>query len=309
MFVIRSIVIHDRFDSMELQQLRYVLAVAETRSFTRAAAKCFVVQSALSHQIRALERELGFPLFARTSRRVDVTAAGEAFLSGARDCLEAAERAVVEAAAATGRVQGRLVIGVIPTVTAVDVPAAISRFRSAHPDVGVSVRGGASTQFIETIREGGMDVAFLGLPSNQPPNGVAHQELKRGRLLAVVAGSHRLAGRRRLRLTDLTDEPFADFPAGSPGRAQSDGGFVAAGVHREVAFEAMSVELMLDLIRAGLAVALLPAGVVPQGSGLVTIPVTDGPERVEYLAWSGFNPSPAARAFLEVLGEDHPGQV
>lgn len=288
-------------DAMELQQLRYVLAVAETRSFTRAAQECFVVQSALSHQVKVLERELGFALFARTSRRVDLTAAGEAFLPAARACLEAADRAVVEAAAATGEVRGRLVIGMIPTVTAVDVPAALSRFRSAHPDVGVSVRGGGSTQFVESIREGGMDVAFLGLPANDPPKGVAQRELRRGRLLGVVPTGHRLARRRRLRLTDLADEAFADFPSGSPGRSQSDGGFAAAGLRREVAFEAMAVDLILDLIRAGLAVALLPRGVVPHNDGLVTIPVADGPERVEHLAWSDFNPSPAALAFLRVL--------
>lgn len=299
MLVIGSIVIHD--GCMELQQLRYVLAVARTKSFTQAARDCFVVQSALSHQVKVLERELGFTLFARTSRRVELTAAGEAFLPSARACIEAAERAVVEAAAAAGQVRGQLVIGIIPTVTAVDVPAALSRFRAAHPEVGVSVRGGGSTQFIESIRQGEMDVAFLGLPANDPPRGVGNRELRRGRLVAVLPEGHALAKRRRLRLVDLTDEPFADFPAGTPGRAQSDGGFAAAGLRREVAFEAMAVDLMLDLIGAGLAVALLPPGVVPERRGLVTIPVADGPERVEHLAWSDFNPSPAALAFLDVL--------
>ncbi len=86
-----SIVLHD--GRMELRQLRYAVAVAETRNFTRAAARCFVAQSALSQQVRNLERELGVALFARTSRRVELTPAGEAFLPAARQCLEAAERA------------------------------------------------------------------------------------------------------------------------------------------------------------------------------------------------------------------------
>lgn len=79
---------------MDLQQLRYVVAVAETRNFTRAAERCFVVQSALSHRVANLERELGVKLFARTSRRVELTPAGAAFLPAARQALEAAERAV-----------------------------------------------------------------------------------------------------------------------------------------------------------------------------------------------------------------------
>ncbi len=105
---------------MELQQMRYVVAVAEERNFTRAAERCRVVQSALSHQVKALERELGVRLFARTSRRVELTAAGEAFLPHARASLESAERAIADAASAAGEVRGTLTIGLIPTVTALE---------------------------------------------------------------------------------------------------------------------------------------------------------------------------------------------
>src|SRR3954453_8025852 len=120
MFVIRSIYKED--GSMELHQLRYVLAVAETSSFTRAAERCLVVQSALSHQIARLERELGARLFERTSRRVRLTPAGAAFLPAAHQCLDAAQRAAAEVAAAVGQVRGHLRVAVIPVITAVDVP-------------------------------------------------------------------------------------------------------------------------------------------------------------------------------------------
>src|SRR5690348_4001071 len=110
---------------MELQQFRYVAAVAEEGNFTRAAARCFVVQSALSHQIKRLEEELGVTLFNRTSRRVELTAAGTAFLAAARTALNAAERAAVDAAAAAGHITGRLRVGVIPTVTAINVSASL----------------------------------------------------------------------------------------------------------------------------------------------------------------------------------------
>lgn len=109
--------------------MRYVVAVADTGNFTRAAEQCLVVQSALSHQIARLERELGARLFDRTSRRVRNTPAGEAFLTAARQCLEAAERASVNVAAAVGEVRGRLAVGLIPTVAAVDIPGALRDFR------------------------------------------------------------------------------------------------------------------------------------------------------------------------------------
>lgn len=281
--------------------MRYVVAIAEEQSFTRAAERCFVVQSSLSHQIKALETELGVVLFARTSRRVELTAAGEAFLPGARASLEAAERAAADATAATGEIRGVLTIGVIPTVTALDIPSALRIFRERHPAVRVQLRGGGSDEFMTAIDEGTMDVAVLGLSDAVTPEKVAVRELAREGLVVVLTDGHHLARRHRLRLKDLDGEVFVDFPRGTPGRAQSDLGFAAAGLRRDVALEAVSTEMILDLVRHGLAMALLPPAVVPDEPGFRAILVTDGPVRVEYLAWSRFNPSPAATAFLDVV--------
>lgn len=286
---------------MEFQQLRYVLAVAEEGSFTRAAARCFVVQSALSHQVKALEAELGAQLFARTSRRVELTAAGAAFLPAARASLDAAERAVVDAAAAEGLVRGRLGVGVIPTVTAVDVPAALRTFRHRHPAVKVSLRVAGSDELEGAIAAGDLDVGVLGLPAGREPRRVAWRRLATERLVAVVGRGHRLAGRTRIRLRDLAADVFADFPAGTPGRAQSDLAFAAAGLEREVAFEAMATGLILDLVRHDLAVTLLPPRYPLRGHEVVALQVTDGPTRGEYLAWSDFNPSPAATELLGIV--------
>jgi DNA-binding transcriptional LysR family regulator len=287
---------------MELQQMRYVIAIAEEKNFTRAAERCFVVQSSLSHQLKALERELGVALFARSSRRVELTAAGEAFLVQARASLDAAERAASEAAAANGQIRGSLTVGVIPTVTTIDVPAALGRFHRAHPAVRIRLRGGGSDEFIAAIGAGSMDVAVLGLPDSTRPTGVDTRVLARERLVAVVSAAHPLAGRRRVRLEDLGDEVFVDFPEGTPGRIPSDLAFHAAGVRRDVAFEVMSTDLMLDLVRQGLVVALLSPAVIPGDSDdLRTISLTAGPTRIEYLAWSSFNPTPAAQAFLDSL--------
>ncbi len=281
--------------------MRYVVAVAETGSFTRAAERCFVVQSALSHQVAALERELGVRLFARTSRRVEITAAGEAFLPQARLALDAAQRAGLEAAAAAGQVRGSLRLGVIPTVTALDVPAVLRRFRAAYPQVTASLRVAASDALVTGVRAGEVDVAVLGLPSDQPPSGVRHRELARERLVAAVGAGHPLAGRARVDLAELADEVFADFPAGSPGRAQSDRAFAAAGLRRDVAFEAPASDLLLGLVREGLAVTMLPEPLVTGADGVAALRVTRGPSRVQHLAWSDLNPSPAALAFLDLV--------
>ncbi|MFC6580303.1 LysR family transcriptional regulator [Planomonospora parontospora] len=287
---------------MELQQMRYVVAVAETGNFTRAAERCLVVQSALSHQIARLERELGARLFERTSRRVRLTSAGEAFLPAARQALEAAERARAEVAAAAGEIRGRLAVGAIPTVTAVDLPTELRRFHLRHRQVRISLRSGASEELTERVRQGTLDVAFLGLPVGAPPKGVRGRELARGHLVAVVAPGHPLADREQVELRHLSDEPFVDFPAGTAGRIQSDEAFAAAGVRREVAFEVSSPDFMARLIRQGLGIGMLPADFVSELPDLPVVRLGDAPARMEYLVWSRSSPSPAAAAFLSALG-------
>src|SRR3978361_1594917 len=118
---------------MDLQQLRYVVAVAELGNFTRAAERCFVVQSALSHQVAKLEQELGARLFHRTSRSVALTPAGTALLPAARECLMAAERARAEVAAATGEIRGRLAVGMIPTSAGADAARPVSAVHAPTP--------------------------------------------------------------------------------------------------------------------------------------------------------------------------------
>ena len=286
---------------MELQQLRYAVAIAEEQSFTRAAGRCFVVQSALSRQIKSLESELGVRLFARTSRKVEVTPAGEAFVKQARLCLQAAERAKASAAAAHGQIRGSLTIGVIPTVTAVNIAAVLGAFRRSYPEVGVHVRTGGSDEFLRRIAAGELDVGFLGLAEGVTPQGVQTQELSQERLVAVLSEGHRLAGRRRLRLKDLADEPFVDFPEGSSGREQSDLAFDRAGLRREVSLEVNTADLLTGLVRQGLGVALVAPSVAREAPGCVCIPVSDGPVRVEYLAWDSFNPSPVAQVFVDSI--------
>ena len=275
------------------------MAIAEEQSFTRAAQRCFVVQSALSRQIKSLESELGVRLFARTSRKVEVTPAGEAFVQQARLCLQAAERAKTSAAAAHGEIRGSLTIGVIPTVTAVDIAAVLGAFRRSYPEVGVHVRTGGSDEFLRRIAAGELDVGFLGLADGVTPRGVQMRELSRERLVAVLSKGHRFAGRRRLRLEDLADEPFVDFPEGSSGREQSDLTFDRAGLRREVSFEVNTADLLTGLVRQGLGVALVAPSVAREAPGCACIPVSDGPVRVEYLAWDSFNPSPVAQVFVD----------
>lgn len=284
-----------------MRQLTYVVAVAELSSFTRAAERCFVVQSALSHQIARLETELGARLFHRTSRHVRLTIAGEAFLPAARQCLAAADRARAEVAAATGEIRGRLSVGVIPTVAAIDVPAALRAFHNRHPQVRITLIMGASDDLIEKVVTSVLDVAFLGLPADTPVTGVQDHVLAHDHLVAVMAPTHPLAGAKKLRLATLAEEVFIDFPAGTQGRAQTDQAFAGAGLSRDVAFEITDADLMTRLIGEELGLGMLAATFAAQLTDVVTIPVVDAPHRAEHLIWSCDGPSPAATAFLDQI--------
>lgn len=153
-----------------------------------------------------LERELGARLFERTSRRVRLTPAGAAFLPAARQCLDAAGRVAAEVAAAVGEVRGRLAVGLIPTVAAVDVPGGLREFRRQYPHVRISLRVGASEDLVEQVGQGAVDVAFLWLPVTERPRGVAARELTRDRR-SGPRGIRHLEPRRPLTRGDRLPRP------------------------------------------------------------------------------------------------------
>jgi DNA-binding transcriptional LysR family regulator len=283
---------------VDLQQLKYVVAVADLGNFTRAAERCFVVQSALSHQIAKLEQELGARLFHRTTRSVALTPAGAALLPAARECLSAAERARAEVYAATGEIRGRLAVGMIPTAAAVDVPAVLRAFHQEHPQVQISLLTAGSDVLADQVRDGALDVAFLGLAEGVDIPHLKSRPLARDPLAALMAPEHRLSARKRIRLETIATEDFVDFPAGTTGRVQTDRAFLAAGLQRKVAFEITDPHVMARLVAEGLGVALLASTYAKRLPGVTVVPVVNTAHRIEHLIWNRMGPTPAADAFI-----------
>lgn len=285
---------------MNLKQIEYALAVAETGSFTRAAERCHVVQSALSHQVARLETHLGAMLFERSSRRVRLTPAGEAFVLSARTALEAARRIGEDVAAACGEVRGRLSIGEISSLTELDLVDLLAGFHGQYPQVDIRWLIGKSEVLLADVRERRLDVAFIGVWPGEPLNGVALHLLAVEELVAVLPPHHPLVGTGRLALEQLEDQPLVDFQAGSGARRQTDEAFAAAGVRHRVQFEVGSIGLIEKFVQRGLALGLVPARIAAGFSGVVAVPVHDAPVRHLYAIWST-NPTPAARAFMQLL--------
>jgi DNA-binding transcriptional LysR family regulator len=290
---------------MELRQMQYAVAVAEVGTFTGAARRCHIAQSALSHQIAQLERELGTPLFVRSSRSVSITTAGTAFIAAARRALAAVDQARADVAASIGEVSGPLRIGTIPTLTAVRLPALIAEYRTRHPAVEIGLVVGASEHLVDQVRDETLDVAFVGVAPQFVVRGVSERELAIEELAALVPSAWPPAA--PLTLSGLaTRHEFVDFPRGSAARQQTDTAFERAGVPRRVAYEVGSIELMDDFVAQGLGVALVPAGYLVRGAvtGAVRFePLQDPPLRSQRVVWPAA-PNPAAAAFLAGLGID-----
>ncbi|NWA27772.1 LysR family transcriptional regulator [Pseudomonas gingeri] len=285
---------------MNLKQIEYALAVADEGSFTRAAERCHVVQSALSHQIARLEEDLGATLFERSSRKVRLTAAGEAFVRSARPALEATRRIVAEVAAASGEVRGSLSIGKISSLTEVDLVGLLARFHGLYPQVDIHLNMSKSESLMLDVRERRLDLAFIGLWPGQKIEGLAQRLLAEEELVAVLPLGHPLTRFERLPLAELENQPLVDFQAGTAGRRQTDEAFAAAGLRHRVQFEAGNVMLVGEFVRRGLALGLVPKKIAEAFEGVMTLPVSDAPSRHLYAVWS-HTPTPAAAAFLLLL--------
>lgn len=250
---------------VELRQLVYFEAVARCGGFTRAAQQLRVAQSAVSAQIRGLEGELGVPLFARTTRRVTLTHAGELFLARARRVLGELDDARGELGQLAAVARGRVTIGATSVVGPFDLPNALALFHAHHPGVSVTLRSGLIAKLLAKLDAGDVDLVLgpmhAGLASRYSAHRIADEQL-----LLILPVGHRLSRERRLTLADLRDEPFVCLAAESGLRAILDEAAAAAGFTPRVQFEAHGPANIRELVSTGLGVALL-ARSVAEGAG------------------------------------------
>ena len=280
---------------MELRQLEHFVAAAEERHFTRAAQRLHIVQSGLSASIRALERELGTPLFVRSTRRVELTQAGLALLPEARRTLAAATAAADAVAAVRGLVRGTLAVGTMQILPpAVDLVAILGRFHAQHPGVELRLRQAGTGTLLGEVAAGALDLALVA-PVGRPPAGLVVRGLASDPLLVACAPEHPLAGREEVELAELAAEPFVDFQPDWGLRMLVDRQLAAAGLDRHTALEVNDVPTLLELVAHGLGVALVPEV------------VTRHPAQVRYLRLRP--PAPTFEVAVATVGDPPASQA
>ncbi len=287
---------------MELRQLAHFVAVAEESHFTRAADRVHVVQSSLSASVAALERELGSPLFTRTSRHVELTQAGVALLPAARRALAAAEDGRASVDAVRGVMRGHLTIGVIQSFGAVDLPGLITAYHRRHPAITLTLRHDSVPNLVRGCRDSELDLAFVDRPFDT--RGLHQWSWGSEALVLAVAATDELAHRRRIRLSALAGREFVEYRADSALRARIDDVCRRVGLERTICCEVDTIADMVRLVGAGLGVALLPQDTVRDNDHVITLATDPGIKReLCVIVTGGHAPAPSAQALLDLLAD------
>ena len=258
---------------MEIHQLKYVCAIADTGNFSRAAERCQVAQPSLSQQVLKLEEDLGVKLFDRLGRSVRLTEAGRDFVPRARAILEQMDVARSSVVDKKADLRGTVAVGAIPTVAPYLIPRHAAAFAKRFPDAKLRIVEETTAVLVQMLRELSIDVAILALP-------LRHKDLelfamRTEPMFAVLRRDHPRAGARSLALKDLRGERFVMLRDGHCFRDLSIGACSRARVTPSIAFESGQFSSLLGMVAAGVGVSLVPEMAIDRNAGCRFVRVSD----------------------------------
>ncbi|MCQ2515782.1 MAG: LysR family transcriptional regulator [Saccharofermentans sp.] len=299
---------------MNLNQLEYFVAAAENLNFTKAANQCFISQTAMTQQIKALEKSIGVPLFIRDKHHVELTTAGKVYLREVRAILERSDEAIRMARIATAGTEGSINVGFISGFGASDCPDILRNFHNAYPNIQMDIYRDTLSGLVEALKKGECDVAFtLELSKDQARN-VEHKYIRSYPLMAVLDAGHHLSNKTTLNYSDLINEKFILMQPSARAKDEMEesillyerGGFVPD----VVAFE-REPETILLMISLGMGIALMPEYIVRhhhKNPDLKILPIEKDDGTAETLsfeiAWSKNNSNPAVDRLLAWLEDN-----
>ena len=258
---------------MEIHQLRYVCAIADTGSFSRAAERCQVAQPSLSQQVLKLEEDLGSKLFDRLGRSVRLTEAGRAFLPHARLILSQMETARSSVADKWTDIRGSVSVGVIPTIAPYLMPRYTKTFARKYPEAKLRILEETTPILIEGLRDLSIDLAILALP-------LRHKDLElfplcTEPLFAVLPKDHPRAAAESLALKDLRGESFVMLRDGHCFRDLSIAACTRARVAPRIAFESGQFSSLFGMVAAGVGISLVPEMAIDRNVGCRYVRLSD----------------------------------
>ncbi|QUQ67539.1 LysR family transcriptional regulator [Kutzneria sp. CA-103260] len=287
---------------VQLHQLAYFVAVADTRHFTRAAERMRVAQPSLSQQVRALERDVGAELFHRIRGNLSLTEAGETLLPFARRMLAEAESAYQAVRELDELGRGRVRLGATPSLCTGLLPAMLAGFRTAYPGIELTVHESGSRDLQTELSEGALDLAIIVDSRLRDESRLSTLPLLIEELVVISAMDRPAPVRRaRVRISDLRDRPLVMFRRGYDLRDATVNACRAEGFEPSFAIEGGEMDAVLEFVRAGMGIAVVPSTVV-RDRFRVTRFAEPGLSRVVRLAYrQDVEPSRAARALRDAI--------
>ncbi len=278
------------------------LAVGETLNFRKAAERLGIAQPALSRSIRELERQLGFALFERSTRRVALTPAGEVLYRDGREAMQRLALAQTRAERVAQGLSGTVSVGYSTFAATGPMSDIIIAFRKRYPQAQVGLRLLASSEQAQAFDDGALDLGFMMANVAAPP--LHTLPISRERLVALVPASHGWAKSRTIPLQTLSTAPFVIGTARRwrGFRALIDGLTAARGLSLAITEEADDVPVLLQLVRSGFGCTILDGSFIPAlPPGITPLEIEDVDATLDItLAWRADNLSPLAARFIEV---------
>ncbi|MCU0974694.1 MAG: LysR substrate-binding domain-containing protein [Steroidobacteraceae bacterium] len=273
---------------MNLRDLRYLVALADTLHFGKAAEVCHVSQPTLSAQIKKLEEYLGTPLLERRPRHVTLTDTGQQVVDRARRLLKEADDIREVARSERDPLSGRLKVGLIPTIAPYLLPRVAPRIRRSLPRLSLMLYEYQTEPLLERVREGELDLAILALPADTA--GLETRTLFAEAFMVAMPARHKLTARKRIRPSDLAGEHLLLLEDGHCLRDQALEVCSTTGAAEDTDFRATSLETLRQMVAAGLGITLLPRlaaeGAYAAARGLTTRPFAPPtPQRMVGAAW------------------------
>ncbi|MDE5052688.1 acetoin biosynthesis transcriptional regulator AlsR [Niallia taxi] len=243
---------------MELRHLQYFKTVAEELHFGRAAAKLNMTQPPLSQQIKQLEEELGFPLFHRSSRAVELTTAGNVFLGQITSVLNQLDRAVDTARHTARGELGKIVVGFVGTATYEILPPAIKEFRAIFPSIEIELRQLSAPNQLTALLNGDIDVGFSHPPVTNCE--LISRSLKTSECVFAIPKNHHLADKPAISMSDIKNEPIISLSKEAWPSLYED--FIQLcnknGFHPNIVQESTEYQMVIGLVTAGIGIAVVP---------------------------------------------------
>jgi DNA-binding transcriptional LysR family regulator len=288
---------------MELRHLRYFVTLAEELHFGRAAERLHIAQPPLSQQIRQLEKELGFELFYRTKRNVQLTEAGQVFLGEVQQILRQLQQAIAIGQQTSRGEVGQLIVGFVSSATYNILPHILRKFRNNVPGVSLELHELTTDQQLEWLRSGRLDVGFVRPPVEE--NTFSWEIIFQESLMVALPETHWLANQSHVCLTSLVNEPFILFP-----RILAPGLYdliislcQQAGFSPTVTQEAIQMQTIVSLVAAEMGVAIVPASLQNlQRTGVIYQNIEESTPKVAIaMIWRRNQTSPTVQRFLKVV--------